>query len=87
MGRSEEPQLDDVIFERIYGHPRVALLDEFFQEHGRTTANRISLYEQKEFTYWLFKYRVKHSDKARLASDTKKGLDFLRSLGRGFSYA
>jgi len=31
----------------------------------------------KEFTYWLFKYRLKHCDKARVASDTKKALDWL----------
>ncbi|GAJ03845.1 unnamed protein product, partial [marine sediment metagenome] len=30
-----------------------------------------------EFTYWLFKYRLNHCDKARVASDTKKGLEQL----------
>ena len=28
----------------------------------------------KAFTYWLFKFRLKRQDKARVASDTRKGL-------------
>lgn len=32
----------------------------------------------KEFTYWSFKYRVKTCDKARIASDTKKALTWLK---------
>jgi hypothetical protein len=37
----------------------------------------------KEFTYWLFKYRLKHGDPARVASDTKKALEWLRRSGIG----
>jgi hypothetical protein len=40
----------------------------------------MALRESKEFTYWLFKYRVKHSEPARMASDTKKGLDQLQKM-------
>ena len=32
----------------------------------------------KEFSYWRFKYRLQHCDKARIASDTKKALDWMR---------
>jgi len=32
----------------------------------------------KEFIYWRFKYRVKTSEKARVASDTQKALQWLR---------
>ncbi len=35
------------------------------------------LAEMKRFTYWLFKYRVKRCEKAKIASDTKKALGFL----------
>jgi hypothetical protein len=44
------------------------------------------LTELKEFTYWLFKYRLRQSDKAKVASDTKKALGQLKRqwVGRGF---
>ena len=81
--RPEEPDLDDAVYQRIYGERRGELLRRFFAERDQPLADRVSLAELKEFTYWLFKYRIKHSDQARLASDTKKGLDFLHGLGRG----
>ncbi len=34
----------------------------------------ISVGEAKEFTYWLFKQRLKRCDKSCVASDTKKAL-------------
>ena len=44
----------------------------------------MKLVELKEFTYWLFKYRLNNSDKARIASDTKKALRELeRQWGMG----
>ena len=39
-----------------------------------------TLTELKEFTYWLFKRRIKIWDPARVASDTRKGLEKLQSL-------
>ena len=33
--------------------------------------------ELKAFTYWLFKMRVYRSDPARVASDTRKALEWL----------
>lgn len=83
MGRSEEPRLDEVLYQRVYGQPRPALLLQFFQERGQPPAEQLTLAQLREFTYWLFKYRLNHCDKARIASDTKKGLDLLRSLERG----
>jgi hypothetical protein len=32
------------------------------------------LSEMHEFTYWLFRYRVRQCDGARVASDTRRGL-------------
>ena len=37
----------------------------------------MSLTEKKEFTYWLFKRRIQQIEKARVASDTRKGLEWL----------
>ena len=40
----------------------------------------MSLTELKEFTYSLFKRRVELWDPARVASDTRKGLERLKRL-------
>ena len=64
----------DEAFARIYGSSRGGLLRTFRQEMGRPNRRSASLAETKEFTYWLFKYRLNNSDKARIASDTRKGL-------------
>ena len=40
----------------------------------------ISLAEAREFTYWLFKYRLRYCDPARVASDTRRALGMLRRL-------
>jgi hypothetical protein len=44
---------------------------------------QLFLNELNEFTYWLFKHRLGNSDKARIASDTKKALLFLNQLRKG----
>ena len=36
--------------------------------------------QSTEFNYWLFKYRMKTSDKAKVASDTRKGLKQLHEM-------
>ncbi len=61
-------------FRRIYGRPQEELLAEFRKERGLEPGDSLQLTDLKEFTYWLFKYRVRTSDGARLASDTRKGL-------------
>ena len=68
---------------RIYGATKTVMLRRFRREKGYPQLNSISLTETKEFTYWLFKHRLKQSDKAKVASDTKKALDWLK--GRVFS--
>jgi hypothetical protein len=71
----------DEAYRRIYRQDRTMLLREFRKENGYRHLNSTTLLEMKEFTYWLFKYRLKHSDKDRIASDTKKGLDWLNTHG------
>jgi hypothetical protein len=68
----------DEVFLRIYDASREALLREFRHEKGLAMLKSTSLGEMKRFTYWLFKYRLKRCEKARIASDTKKALDFLK---------
>ncbi|WP_226846705.1 hypothetical protein [Dehalogenimonas etheniformans] len=67
-------------FVRIYDQPRSELLKMFRRDRGERTSRSLKLSEMREFTYWLFKYRLKHTDKARVASDTKKALTRLKKF-------
>ena len=78
-GYAKEEDTVNEVYRRIYGATKTILLKNFRQERGYSRCKSISLAELKEFTYWLFKYRLKHCDKARVASDTKKGLDWLNN--------
>jgi len=68
----------DESYQRIYNKIRGELLKMFRQEKRYPRLKSITLTEQKEFTYWLFKYRLKRCEKAKIASDTKKALRYLR---------
>jgi hypothetical protein len=63
---------------RVYETGRDALLRQFRQEKGHSRRKSTSLTELKEFTYWLFKYRLKRCEKAKIASDTRKALSYLK---------
>jgi hypothetical protein len=77
---SSERSLANEAYQRIYGATKAILLRRFRREKGYPQLKSISLTELKEFTYWLFKYRLKNCDKARVASDTKKALGWLNSM-------
>jgi len=77
LGYNNEPNATDEAYQRIYGATQAVLLKQFRREKGYPQPRSISLSELKEFTYWLFKYRLKQCDKARVASDTKKALEKL----------
>lgn len=68
------------IFKRIYSLGYVDLLTQFREINEKPFTSEMHISELKEFTYWLFKYRIMNSDKARTASDTKKGLDQLMMM-------
>jgi hypothetical protein len=69
-----EEGLRDPVFERVYGDTRLELLKAFRDERGTANPDHIALSEWREFLYWLFKYRVKNQEPARVASDTRKAL-------------
>jgi hypothetical protein len=73
-------------YQRVYGASQQTLLRHFRREKGYPRRSDIALSELPEFTYWLFKYRLRNSDKARVASDTKKALVHLERLrvAKGF---
>ena len=77
----EYDTIDNEVSRRIYGATKAVLLKRFRREKGYPQLKSISLTELKEFTYWLFKYRLKQCDKARVASDTKKALEQLTVNG------
>ncbi|MBU2008959.1 MAG: hypothetical protein KJ624_03800 [Chloroflexi bacterium] len=75
-----DDEMGEEAFCRIYDIPREELWQRFRREKKLPRKHSLRLRDQKEFTYWLFRYRVAHSDQARVASDTKKGLDSLLRL-------
>ena len=77
LGLNKELDYDNEVYQRIYGATKTALLKRFRRQKGYRQLKSIGLTELKEFTYWLFKYRLKQCDKSRVASDTKKALQQL----------
>ena len=74
--------VDEVSFQRIYGKDRGELLALFRCERALPETDSLSFDDLKLFTYWLFKYRLRHCDRARVASDTRKALRELAELQR-----
>ena len=72
--------LSERAFLRLYRRSEAELLWLFREEMGYPQRTSISFSHYKEFTYWLFKYRVRNSDKAKTASDTRKGLEQLEEM-------
>jgi hypothetical protein len=68
-------------FREVYGKSMNELLSRFRKSNNYPSRNTMNVSESKEFTYWLFKYRVKNSDKAKIASDTRKGLNQINKMG------
>lgn len=78
-GRQYTADHTDAAFQRIYRSGQRELLAAYRDAHGRPHHLIATLTELKEFTYWLFKRRLRVSDKAKIASDTRKGIAALDS--------
>jgi hypothetical protein len=74
-GSNKHEDILDKAYRRIYRDSQQSLLDTFRKEKRYPKRKSVTLGELKEFTYWLFKYRIKRCDKSRVASDTKKARD------------
>ncbi len=72
---------EEEVFSRVYDEPYSALLKQFRKEKHYHLLSNSTLTEVKQFTYWCFKQRIKTSEKARVASDTQKGLQWLKKNG------
>jgi hypothetical protein len=66
------------VYRRVYQATGGVLLRRCRRELGYPLRRSTGLLEMKEFSYWLFKYRLKNIEMARVASDTRKALDWLR---------
>ena len=73
-GRQYATDHTNEAFIRIYNSTRDDLLIAYWEQLKRPYRKVTTLTELKEFTYWLFKRRLNVSDKAKIASDTKKGM-------------
>ena len=77
---------DDVVddcYRHLYGAAQSTLAHEFLAEAGGiwgSDVEQLSLTAWQELTYWLFKRRVRKWHPARVASDTRRGLERLREL-------
>ena len=70
-------------FRHLYGDTQSALVEQFMADAGGAWGydpEALSLAAYHEFTYWLFKRRIRKWHPARVASDTRRGLDRLRML-------
>ena len=75
-GLSPRGPVAEQVFTKIYNEPRSALLMRFRDSEGMTLFD-----EASTFTYWLFKLRLSQCEKERVASDTRKGLEWLHRTG------
>ena len=77
---------DDVVedaYRHLYGETRTNLVPEFLADAGGIWGfdpEHLTLVAWQEFTYWLFKRRIRKWHPARVASDTRRGLERLREL-------
>lgn len=71
-----DASLDDA-YRYVYGADQDELLHMFRRDRRLKRRRSMTLTEMKEFTYWLFKMRLRNSDKSRVASDTKRALTVL----------
>ena len=79
-GNQYQGDFSEEAYFRIYRRSLTELLQDFCAEMDYINEGVISLSQCKEFLYWLFKYRMRISDKAKVASDTRKGIAQLREI-------
>ena len=71
----------NVSYEHIYGFSFLTLHEEYCKKSTILNKKHYE-YDDENFTYYCFKKRIKDSEPAKLASDTKKGTIFLQELMR-----
>jgi hypothetical protein len=69
-----DPRQDEGMWGRVYGRSMRDLAALYYEQSGIMLGEEVTLGQWKAFTYFCFKTRLKRQDKARVASDTRKGL-------------
>jgi len=77
-GFNNDVDVSDEAYRRIYGETKQVLLRCFRKKAGYLQKKSTTLAEMKELAYWLFKYRVEQCEHAKVASDTRKALEYLK---------
>ena len=67
-------------YEEIYGKNINLLFQQFAKNIKFTKQSKINLYTYKEFIYWLFKFRIKYSEKNKVASDTNLSIKLAKDI-------
>ena len=70
----QDRRVDETMFERVYGKSKDDLFAQHYEETGTVLGENVAYTDWQEFVYWLFKLRLRRQDKARIASDTRRGL-------------
>lgn len=81
FGLNGSRDLSERAFNRLYGTDQKDLFKKFRVDNPHKLTTEMTLEESKEFTYWLFKYRLSNSDGSRIASDTRKAITYLDKQG------
>ena len=76
----EDRRTAETLYQRLYGQSLDQLRLAFHTSRLQPDRESITQAEWKEFTYWLFKRRLRYWDKARIASDTRKAIRSLERL-------
>jgi len=82
-GFNKDDDVSNEVYRRIYGETRQMLLKRFRKSAGYPQMRSITLAEMKEFAYWLFRYRLEQCERARVASDTRNALEYLKRQWAG----
>jgi hypothetical protein len=80
VGPHTRARRDAAVYEWVYGATLPQLLAQFWEEQQTPATGSMSLTDLRKFTYWCFKYRVTHRDPAKVASDTRLGVDKLQQM-------
>ncbi len=70
----QDPRTQEGMHRRVYGKSLRELSALYYEETAIMLPAKVPYADWKAFTFWLFKQRLKRQDKARIASDTRKGL-------------
>jgi len=78
-----QAQPDILAFERVYGKKIEELQLLYSTETGAPINTRLRQSEFQTFIYWLSKFRLRNSEPARVASDTRKALALMSRMEAG----